>query len=178
MNLKKLNWVVIGSALFVIVSVCVVLTSESILGSETKPQVSAKLAPVWELKDLNGKSVKSSDLKGKVVILDFWATWCGPCRMEIPGFIELQKKYGSKGLVVVGIALDDAGAGVVKPFATKAAINYTLLIGDEKVQRAFGDVEALPTTFVVDREGRIVTKHVGYSGKAAFENEITRLLAP
>ena len=147
-------------------------------GSDTKPQNRAVVAPAWELKDLNGKTVKSSDLKGKVVILDFWATWCGPCRMEIPGFIELQKNYGPKDLVVVGIALDEEGAAVVKPFAAKAGINYTVLIGDAKGQRAFGDVEVLPTTFVIDRRGRIVTKHVGYADKTTFENEIKRLLAP
>ena len=98
--------------------------------------------------------------------------------MEIPGFIDLHKNYVSKGLAVVGIALDKEGVAVVKPFAAKAGINYTILIGDAKVQRAFGDVQALPTTFVIDREGRIVTKHVGYADKTTFENEIKRLLAP
>ncbi|MCF7763337.1 MAG: TlpA family protein disulfide reductase [Verrucomicrobia bacterium] len=147
-------------------------------GSDTNLQNRAAAAPAWELKDQDGKTVKSSDLKGKVVILDFWATWCGPCRMEIPGFIDLHKNYVSKGLAVVGIALDKEGVAVVKPFAAKAGINYTILIGDAKVQRAFGDVQALPTTFVIDREGRIVTKHVGYADKTTFENEIKRLLAP
>ncbi|MBI4327134.1 MAG: TlpA family protein disulfide reductase [Chloroflexi bacterium] len=147
-------------------------------GSDTKPENRAVAAPAWVLKDLNDKTVKSSDLKGKVVILDFWATWCGPCRMEIPGFIELQKNYGAKGLVVVGIALDEEGTTVVKPFATKAGINYTVLIGDAKVQRAFGDVNALPTTFVIDREGRIVSRHVGYADTKTFEHEIKRLLSP
>jgi thiol-disulfide isomerase/thioredoxin len=147
-------------------------------GSGTKSESSEIGAPVWELRDLNGKKVNSSEFKGKVVILDFWATWCGPCRMEIPGFIELQKNYGAKGLVVVGIALDEEGTLVVKPFTAKAGINYTILIGDAKVQRAFGDVEALPTTFIIDGEGRIVSRHVGYADKTTFENEIKRLLSP
>lgn len=130
----------------------------------------------WELKDVDGKLVKSSDFAGKVVILDFWATWCGPCRMEIPGFIELQKQYADKGLVVVGVSLDQDGASVVKNFMEKTGVNYPVVLGDEKIVNAFGGVEGIPTTFVIDRDGKIIRKHVGYTAKAEFEAEIKPLL--
>lgn len=132
-------------------------------------------SPAWELKDLDGKSVKSSDFAGKVVILDFWATWCGPCRMEIPGFIELQKQYADKGLVVIGVSLDQDGASAVKPFIEKMGINYPIALGDEAVVSAFGGIEGIPTTFIIDRAGNIVRKHVGYAPKAEFEADIKPL---
>lgn len=133
-------------------------------------------SPAWELKGMDGKLVKSSDFAGKVVILDFWATWCGPCRMEIPGFIELQKQYADKGLVVVGVSLDQEGVSAVKPFMEKMGINYPIVLGDEAVVSAFGGVEGIPTTFIIDRSGQIVGKHVGYAPKAEFESEIKPLL--
>jgi peroxiredoxin len=135
-----------------------------------------KTAPAWELKDVNGKTLKSSDFKGKVVVLDFWATWCPPCRAEIPGFVELQKKYSEQGLTIVGISLDEKGPSVVKPFMKKFNINYPVVMGDDKVVEAFGGVESIPTTFVIDRTGKIVSKHVGLAEKSQFEKEIRPLL--
>jgi cytochrome c biogenesis protein CcmG/thiol:disulfide interchange protein DsbE len=132
-------------------------------------------APQFTLQDLNGKPVKLSDFKGKVVILDFWATWCPPCRAEIPNFVELQKEYGKQGLAVVGISLDDNPAGVVD-FAKAQGINYPIVMGDQDVAAAYGGVEAIPTTFVIDPAGNIVNKHVGYTEKAEFEAEIKKLL--
>ena len=147
------------------------------------PREESSIAPAasapslsWELKDVSGKLVKSSDFAGKVVILDFWATWCGPCRMEIPGFIEFQKQYADKGLVVVGVSLDQDGASVVKSFMDKSGINYPVLLGDETIVSAFGGVEGIPTTFIIDRKGQIVRKHVGYAEKAEFEADIKPLL--
>ncbi len=133
-------------------------------------------APAWELKDIEGKTIKSADFSGKVVILDFWATWCGPCRMEVPGFVSLQKKYGKDGLVIVGVSLDEEGAAVLKPFIKKHSINYTIVVGDEKVSKAFGGVDALPTTFIIDRNNVIVSQHVGYAPEATFAKEIKPLL--
>lgn len=135
----------------------------------------SQLSPAWELKGVDGKTVKSSDFAGKVVILDFWATWCGPCRMEIPGFIELQKQYADTGLVVIGVSLDQDGASAVKPFVEKMGINYPIVLGDENVVSAFGGVEGIPTTFIIDRAGNIVRRHVGYASKAEFEADIKPL---
>lgn len=133
-------------------------------------------APDFALKDLDGKQVKLSDFKDKVVILDFWATWCPPCRNEIPHFIELQQKYGSKGLTVVGVSVDQGGAKVVKPFAAAWKINYPMLLADDRVGEAYGGIRYLPTTFIIDRGGQIVKRLVGYQSKDVFEREIEPLL--
>lgn len=133
-------------------------------------------APEWQLNDPDGKAVKLSDFKGKVVILDFWATWCPPCRAEIPGFIALQKQYAAQGLTVVGVSLDTDGASVVKTFVKKAGMNYPVVIGDEKIASEYGGITAIPTTFVLDRNGNIVTSHQGYASQVVFESEIRPLL--
>lgn len=135
-----------------------------------------RLAPEWELFDLDGRAVSSEQFKGKVVILDFWATWCPPCRAEIPGFIELQRNYADKGLMIIGISLDRAEPAVVKEFAERFGMNYPVLRGTGKVTEAFGGVNALPTTFIIDRQGRIVDSHVGYTAKEEFERAIRPLL--
>lgn len=140
------------------------------------PGGSQSRAPAWELPDLDGRAVKSGDFAGKVVILDFWATWCPPCRAEIPHFVELQREYGEKGLMIVGVSLDEKGPAVVKPFAGKFGINYPLVMGDQRIVEAFGGIEGIPTTFVIDRQGNIVKRHVGYGSKAEFESAIKPLL--
>jgi len=137
-----------------------------------------KSAPGWELTDLAGKTVRSSDFKGKVVILDFWATWCPPCRAEIPGFIELQKKYQAQGLAVVGVSVDQAGVDSIRSFVQKQGINYPVVLADEKIETAYGGIEGLPTTFIIDRAGRIVKQHLGFTEKAVIEMEIKPLLNP
>jgi thiol-disulfide isomerase/thioredoxin len=133
-------------------------------------------APNWKLTDLNGKRVSLSDFSGKVVILDFWATWCMPCRIEIPHFVELQKQYGANGLAVIGVSLDEQGPDVVKRFVKQFEVNCSILIGNEKIAEKYGGIVAVPTTFVIDRQGRIVSQHVGYDDKASFEKEIQSLL--
>jgi peroxiredoxin len=148
--------------------------------SQSAPGVASQtaVAPEWALKDMNGKTVRSTDFKGKIVILDFWATWCGPCRAEIPGFIALQQQYEKRGLVVVGLSVDEGGAEVVKKFTQKLGMDYPVVLADDKTQQAFGGIEAVPTTFVIDRAGRIVKEHVGFADKDEFENEIKPLLNP
>lgn len=133
-------------------------------------------APDWKLTDLNRKSLSLSDFRGKVVILDFWATWCMPCRIEIPHLVELQKDYAAKGLAIIGVSLDEQGPAVVKKFVKQIGVNYPILIGSEKIAEKYGGIVALPTTFVIDRQGRIVSRHIGYDDKASFEKEIQSLL--
>jgi thiol-disulfide isomerase/thioredoxin len=133
-------------------------------------------APTWELQDLAGKAVRSSQFAGKVVVVDFWATWCPPCRAEIPGYVELQRKYGPQGLVIVGVSLDQAGPDVVKAFAAKYSINYPLVMGDETAVRAFGGVEAIPTTFLIDRSGQIRDRKTGAEEKEEYERKIRAVL--
>jgi thiol-disulfide isomerase/thioredoxin len=150
------------------------LETASALAQEASPARTP--APDWELTDLNGKPVKFSDFRGHVLIVDFWATWCAPCRVEIPHFVELQKQYGDKGLTVIGVSLDEQGPEVVKKFAKRFGVNYPIVIGNEKVVGAYGGIDAIPTTFVIDRQGRVVSRHMGYDDKAVFEKEIQSLL--
>lgn len=133
-------------------------------------------APAWKLTDLEGKEIGRDALKGKVVVIDFWATWCPPCVHEIPGYVELQKKYADQGLVIVGLSVDRGGEKVVKPFAEKKGINYPLAIVGSDLAELFGGVEAIPTTFLVDREGNIRHKKVGSMETDAYEALIKPLL--
>jgi cytochrome c biogenesis protein CcmG/thiol:disulfide interchange protein DsbE len=134
------------------------------------------MAPAWQLQDLDGKTVQLSDFKGKVVVLDFWATWCPPCRGEIPDFIALQNQYKDQGLVVVGVSLDQGGPGVVSSFAKTEGMNYPVVMGTDDVAALYGDIQAIPTTFVIDRTGKVVAKHVGGTDKGTFEDEIKKAL--
>jgi peroxiredoxin len=133
-------------------------------------------APDWELTDLSGKMVRLSDFKGKVVVMNFWATWCQPCSKEIPWFIDLQRKYSGNGLVVVGVSLDEGGPEVVKPFAVKRGISYPVVMGTDEVAAKYGDVQAIPTTFIINREGNIAAGHEGLVDEATLESEIKPLL--
>lgn len=135
-----------------------------------------KKAPDFALKTLEGKTVKLSDYKGKIIIIDFWATWCPPCRKGIPDLIELQKAY-SKDLVIVGISLDqERTLKDLKPFIENYGINYPVVLGNEKVVKDYGGVNAIPTSFVVDQKGFIIDSHVGLVPKSVYEDKIKMLL--
>jgi peroxiredoxin len=148
----------------------------ALLALASQTSLFADAAPAWSLKDTKGKTISLSDFKGKVVIVDFWATWCPPCRAEIPNFIALQDKYGKQGLVIVGISVDQGGAPVVANFAEKNKVNYTLVLADDKVADQYGATEGIPTTFVIDRKGNIVAKHLGETDSDTFEKEIKSAL--
>jgi peroxiredoxin len=131
-----------------------------------------KAAPDFALTNLSGKTLRLSDFKGKVVLLDFWATWCPPCREEIPDLIRLQQQYASQGFTVLGIALDEEGATVVKPVAQRLGINYPVVVGNTQVAAAYGGIEAIPTTFIVGRDGKILTTYVGAQAASTFQQDI------
>ncbi|MCC6414420.1 MAG: TlpA family protein disulfide reductase [Opitutaceae bacterium] len=133
-------------------------------------------APDWTLPDLDGRPVNSAQFAGKVVVVDFWATWCPPCREEIPGYIALQEKYGKDGLVIIGVSLDRGGPAKVRDFAKKFGINYPLVMGDSEAIAGFGDISAIPTTFLIDREGNIRDRKVGALATAEYEKRILALL--
>lgn len=132
-------------------------------------------APDFILKSTGGKRIKLSDYKGKIVILDFWATWCPPCRKGIPDLINIQKTY-KKNLVVIGISLDTGTKSDVIPFMKKYGINYNVVYADNEVVQNYGNIQAIPTSFIIDKKGNIVTSFVGLQEKEAFVNEINKLL--
>ncbi|RKY41457.1 MAG: hypothetical protein DRP85_06270 [Candidatus Makaraimicrobium thalassicum] len=143
---------------------------------QTASDNTAAMAPDFTLKDLDGNFFRLSGTKGKVVILDFWATWCPPCRMELPHFQSLYEEYKGKGLVIVGVALDRGGTAVVRSFTEAGGITYPIVIGDQRIASTYGGIRGIPTTFVIDRQGRIVEKFVGYRGREVFESLIRKLL--
>jgi thiol-disulfide isomerase/thioredoxin len=137
----------------------------------------AKDAPLhFTLKDTDGRDVKLASFKGKVILLNFWATWCGPCKAEIPGFVELQKQY-AKDLVVLGVSVDDT-VDKLKPYAAQYKMNYPVLVGlgHDDFQDAFGPMYGIPTSFLISRDGKICKKHMGIASKGEFERDIKALL--
>jgi peroxiredoxin len=138
--------------------------------------VKQRPTPDFALKDSTGETVQLSDYHGKVVLLNFWATWCGPCKIETPWLVELQNQYGSQGLQVVGVAMDDSGKDEIAKFAKDMGVNYPVLLGKEAVGDAYGGVPALPESFFIGRDGKIVDKIIGLKGKGEIEDSIKRAL--
>jgi peroxiredoxin len=145
--------------------------------ANVKPVKERKKAPEFALKDVDGKVVRLSDYKGKVVLLNFWATWCGPCKVEIPWFVEFEKMNKDKGFAVIGVAMDEEGWEVVKPYIGEKGVNYRVVVGDDSTATLYGGVDSLPTTFLLDREGKIATVHIGLVSKAEYAKDIAALLA-
>ena len=146
-------------------------------GSALKPSKERRAAPDFSLKDTDGRTVRLSEYKGKVVLLNFWATWCSPCRAEIPWFIDFEQQHKNRGFAVLGVAMDEDGWQVVKPFIAELRVNYRTLMGDDSVAQLYGGVENLPTSFMIDRDGKIAAVHVGLVNKSDYENDIQQLLA-
>jgi thiol-disulfide isomerase/thioredoxin len=148
--------------------------------NKTNPAVenseSSGLAPNFDLISTDGKNIKLSDFKGKVVIVDFWATWCPPCRKGIPDLIELQKEF-KNNLVVIGISLDQDTKSDVVPFIKKYGINYPIVYGTNQVIMDYGSINAIPTSFVINKEGKIVDKHIGLVPKSVLESKIKEILS-
>lgn len=136
-----------------------------------------QMAPDFALTDIDGKTAKLSDYRGKVVLLDFWATWCGPCKVEEPWLIEFEKTYKDRGFAVVGVSVDEEGWEVVKPYVQQKGINFRVLLASGKMDPLYEDSEGWPTTFFIDRAGKIVSRHVGVGNRQEFVSTIERLLS-
>ncbi|MFN0149824.1 MAG: TlpA family protein disulfide reductase [bacterium] len=133
-------------------------------------------APDFTLSGIDGKTYRLKDYLGDVVLLDFWATWCGPCKMEIPHLKELHARYKSKGLTVIGVSLDAQGKQAVAPFVEKHQIPFLSLLGNAEVVKAYGNVRSIPTTFLIDRKGVVQKVYKGYQDIAVFEADLKKLL--
>jgi peroxiredoxin len=140
-------------------------------------KLQGKAAPDFSLPTTTGQTMKLSDFQGKAVLLNFWATWCEPCKVEMPWFVELQKKYGPRGLQVVGVAMDDASPKEIAAFAQKMGVNYPILIGKEEVGAQYGGIEYLPSTYYISRNGKVIDHAFGLVSRSEIEANIEKALA-
>jgi thiol-disulfide isomerase/thioredoxin len=171
----------------VIVVLCVVvgITAMLLVGKHSAKRplsmgdpAKGSVAPAFELKSIpEGKVVPLDSLRGKAVLLNFWATWCGPCKIEMPWLVDLQKKYGPEGLQIVGVAMDDTEPKEIADFAHKMGVNYIVLQGTEKVGDMYGGVDRLPLTYYIDRSGKVVDETIGLASESVIEDAIQRALA-
>ncbi len=139
--------------------------------------VSMGIAPSFELPNLDGQLVKSTDLEGKVIIVDFWATWCPPCRQMIPELKKVYSKYKNQNVEILAISLDEGGAEAVKKFVSETGIDYTVLLADRDITKKFGQINAIPTSFIIDKQGNIRDKHIGFRNADDMENIVKALLS-
>ena len=135
-----------------------------------------KAAPDFTLNDSAGVPVRLSEFRGRVVLLNFWATWCVPCRTETPWFVEFQKTYKDRGLVVLGVSLDDDGWKPVKPYIDEMKVNYPVMVGGNDIASLYGGLASLPVTLIIDKAGRIAVTHVGLCPKSEYEAAINSML--
>jgi peroxiredoxin len=151
--------------------------SSDAVHASAKAQADRKPAPDFTLTDSSGAKVRLADYRGKVVLLNFWATWCGPCQIEIPWFQEFEQQNKSKGFEVLGVSMDEDGWSVIKPYIAEHKLNYRILLGDDSVSQLYGGLDALPTTFIIDRDGKFAfSPHVGLVGKNVYSSELQSLL--
>lgn len=137
-----------------------------------------KPAPDFSLASVDGKAtLKLSDYKGKAILLNFWATWCEPCKIEMPWFVELQKQYGPQGLQVLGVAMDDTDPKDISEFAHKMGVNYPIAVGKEAVGDQYGGIPYLPSTFYIDRDGKVIDRVYGLVSRSEIEDDIKKALS-
>ena len=141
-----------------------------------KGQLIGNVAPDFVLQTLDGKNLKLSDFRGRAVLLNFWATYCGPCKIEMPWFVELQKEYGPQGFQIVGVANDDASTEDIAKFAKEMGINYPILIGKDSVSDRY-NVSVLPTTFFLDRDGKLIAREFGLVSRSVFVDHIKKAMS-
>jgi cytochrome c biogenesis protein CcmG/thiol:disulfide interchange protein DsbE len=151
------------------------LSNSSSAGAPAKLETDRKTAPDFALNDASGKPVRLSALQGKVVLLNFWATWCGGCQVEIPWFIQFESKYKNSGLAIIGVSMDDDGWKSVKPYIEQKKVNYTIVIGNDELGKLYG-LGSMPMTLLIDRDGKIAASHVGLVRRRDYQNEIETLL--
>jgi thiol-disulfide isomerase/thioredoxin len=158
-----------------ILSISIILLVFLVIGGYAQSTKKQK-APNFSLSTQTGKVIELAKLKGKVVLVNFWATWCPPCRAEIPDFIEVYNTYKSKGFEIIGIALDEEGWSKVRPFMEKEKMNYPVVLGSRNITQAYGGIDGIPTTFIVDKDGYIVEQQVGMLTKSALEKALKKYL--
>jgi peroxiredoxin len=153
------------------------INSPNFSAEDSSQQAIPRLAPDFSLKDLDGKVYNLSDYRGKVVVLNFWATWCPPCVKEIPEYVDIQKEFGPKGVQFIGIALDEEGIAKVRPWLAKHPVSYPILFPDAKVQANYGDLSSIPVTFIIDRKGMIRSTYVGKRQKQVVVDTLNKYIA-
>ncbi len=146
--------------------------------AEASPAAAADnvtLAPAFTVRGLDGRNVRLSDFKGKAVVLDFWATWCGPCRASMPHLNEMQGRFSGKGLVVLGLSVDDADPQTVRRFADRLGVKFRMAMADDRVLDLYGPIRSIPTTFFINRRGEITRRVVGYIDRETLEGYVREL---
>lgn len=170
------TWALVGSALLATIMSIPKVAGQSGVRATIQPVDERKVAPAFVLTDSSGKTVKLKRYRGKIVLLDFWATWCHGCKEEIPWFSEFDRKYRRQGLSVVGVSLDEDGWKVVKPFIKEKGVPYRILLGNNATAKQYG-IENMPDTFLIDGEGRIAAKYVGIVDKEDVESNLKSMLS-
>ena len=170
--------IVVAMLVSIMLVFAVELAQRSSGPSPSELSMKGRQAPDFALQSLDGRTIHLSDYKGKAVLLNFWATWCEPCKIEMPWFEELQRSYGSQGLQVLGIAMDDASPQDIGKFAKDLGVDYPILIGKENVGDNYGGVQFLPATFYIDRDGKVLAKVFGLKSRSEIEDNIKKALGP
>lgn len=162
--------------LFLLTSLLAVPARAEGIRAQLQPEVKRKAAPDFSLQDMSGAAASLAQYRGKIVLLNFWATWCGGCQKELPWFAEFHHRYAPKGLVVLGLSVDDDGWDVVKPFVAEKGLPFRVVLGNNDTMTTYG-IEQMPVTHLIDREGRIAASYVGMVDKQDIESKIAAMLA-